>query len=65
MNLALLVSHLGSLFLGVTLAFVILFCAACRHRRPSNLDSLLMRFFCVSGLCVAMFCYLSALTLVH
>ncbi len=63
MSLSLLLAHLGSLFLGVTLTFTILFNAAGRHGHSSSIDSLVMGLFCFLGLCVAMSCYLGALTL--
>lgn len=63
MYFALFLSHLGSLFLGVTLAFAILFNASGRHTQPGSADAFLVGLFSFLGLCVAMLCYLGAMSL--
>ncbi|MCL4861000.1 MAG: hypothetical protein KJZ93_16410 [Caldilineaceae bacterium] len=63
MYFALVLSHLGSLFLGVTLALAILFNASSRHEQPGGAEAFLIGLFSFLGLCVAMSCYLGALAL--
>jgi hypothetical protein len=64
MSFAHFLSHLGSLFLGVTLAFAILLSAASRHTQPDGADACLVSLFTCFGLCLAMLCYLAAVGLI-
>jgi hypothetical protein len=61
MNISMLLSNLGSLFLGVTLSFAILFSIGGRHTELDGAEGCLGVLICVCGGSVALVFYIAAI----
>jgi hypothetical protein len=63
MNFGLLACNIGSIFLGMTLAFVLMLFLAGRHNPVDGVDSCLTALLCVFGFGIAIFFYMLAMVL--
>lgn len=60
MDSTILLSNLGSLFLGMTLALAVIFRLAAQRDEPEQVEGCVATALCVCGGSVAVFCYVAA-----
>ncbi len=63
MEASIVLSNLGSLFLGMTVAVVMIFKLAAQHAEPERMETCLGVVVCLVGVSITVLCYVAAIKL--
>jgi hypothetical protein len=63
MDLSIVLSNLGSLFLGITIAIAVLFKLAAQHAETESMETCLGVVVCLVGGSITVLCYVAAVNL--